>query len=412
MGKILFDATVLVDGADMVEERRGIYFVALNLLKEFCKQKPGQIELYASTFKIVGLEKVEEELKLPVKTYRDVSAYSRVMYRAVTFFRKKRMANYDGLFFKNLYAVCIMFLTFCDAVVSFFADLFYQTPSGMVFFSPRTASPWFIRRKNGAKTFVVLHDLIPYLSQKKSLERYWGWFGHLIRNLGKDDFYFAISESTKKDFCGFSKKIKPERVIVSYWAADGGFRPCSDLNTLKELQIKYNLPLDKKYAFALGLSEPRKNTARVIRSFLSFVNKNHVQDMVLVVGGGKKIDIENRSQYVLPVGYIDDGDLPYFYAFAEWFVFTSQYEGFGLPLLEAMQCGCPVIAGNNSSMPEVVGDAGQLIVWNDDGQHVEAFEKFYFDEKFRLDCIRKGFERALKFSWEETVKTMIAVVES
>ena len=107
------------------------------------------------------------------------------------------------------------------------------------------------------------------------------------------------------------------------------------------------------------------------------------------------------------VGYVDDEDLPIFYSFAQWFVFTSQYEGFGLPPLEAMQCGCPVITSNTSSLPEVVGDAGIMIDWDNDNQHVAAYEKYYFDEKLRMLNSKKGLQRAKLFSWNKTVDFMI-----
>lgn len=91
-------------------------------------------------------------------------------------------------------------------------------------------------------------------------------------------------------------------------------------------------------------------------------------------------------------------------------MFTSQYEGFGLPPLEAMQCGCPVIASNNSSIPEVVGDAGLLIDWNSDEQHLAAFEKYYFDENLRDENRNKGLERAGMFSWEKTMAEIVSVM--
>ena len=111
-------------------------------------------------------------------------------------------------------------------------------------------------------------------------------------------------------------------------------------------------------------------------------------------------------------GYVDDDDLPILYSNAEWFVFTTQYEGFGLPPLEAMQCGCPVITSNNSSLPEVIGDAGIMIDWDSDEQHVEAYEKYYFKEELRKENSRKGLERAKLFSWKKTVDEMVEVMKN
>ena len=95
------------------------------------------------------------------------------------------------------------------------------------------------------------------------------------------------------------------------------------------------------------------------------------------------------------------------YSGAEFFVYTSQYEGFGLPPLEAMQCGCPVITSNNSSLPEVIGDAGIMIDWDNDEQHIAAYEKYYMDEKYRDKMAKAGLEHAKQFSWEKTIETVI-----
>ena len=119
---------------------------------------------------------------------------------------------------------------------------------------------------------------------------------------------------------------------------------------------------------------------------------------------------ELYDQYIIYAGYVNDEDLPTLYSNAEWFVFTSQYEGFGLPPLEAMQCGCPVITSNNSSLPEVVGDAGLMIDWDSDEQHVEAYEKYYFDKALREEKRRKGLERAETFSWKKTSDEIVCVM--
>ena len=121
----------------------------------------------------------------------------------------------------------------------------------------------------------------------------------------------------------------------------------------------------------------------------------------------EKQNIKWDTSLIIKAGYIDDEDLSILYSNAEWFVYTSQYEGFGLPPLEAMQCGCPVITSNNSSLPEVVGDAGLMIDWDSDEQHIEAYEKYYFNKVLRQENSLKGIERAKLFSWEKTVDLMV-----
>ena len=144
--------------------------------------------------------------------------------------------------------------------------------------------------------------------------------------------------------------------------------------------------------------------------------------MVFVLGGahwsdfiGKlESEIKDFGEYkdkILRAGYIADEDLPALYSGAEFFVYTSQYEGFGLPPLEAMACGTPVIASNNSSLPEVIGDAGQMIDWDSDEQHIAAYEKYYFDKKYRDEMAQKGLERSKMFSWKNTVDIIINAIK-
>ena len=164
-----------------------------------------------------------------------------------------------------------------------------------------------------------------------------------------------------------------------------------------------------------GLS---RHLRRASKTFVEFINKNHLTDIVFAMGGGglhhfipvleaelKKLGAD--AEKILKLGRIDDEDVAALYSGAEWFVYTSQYEGFGLPPLEAMSCGCPVITSNNSSLPEVVGEAGVMIDWDSDEQHIKAYEDYYFNEKLRSEAAEKGLERARQFSWKKTANIII-----
>ena len=119
-----------------------------------------------------------------------------------------------------------------------------------------------------------------------------------------------------------------------------------------------------------------------------------------------KIKDKYKDKFIL-TGYINDEDLPAIYKGAEWFVYTSQYEGFGVPPLEAMSCGCPVIVSNNTSLPEVVGDAGILVDWDSDEQHIKAYEAYYFNEDLRQANSLKSVEQSKKFSWDKCTDEII-----
>ena len=407
MKKIIFDATVLVDGNDLKEDRRGIYFVAKNLLLEMCRQNQQEIVLYASSCKMAGLPKVIADLNLSVRPYIPIPMLGKMLYRSMTLCRKKRMQPGCNGILKAFCSLVIFALTVSSSAYFSCLNMGRKYGEDMVFFSPRTSAPWFINRLKAVKKYVVLYDLIPVLFKNPPEMLKWGWFAYLLRTLNGDDTYFAISENTKKDFCKYSSKVKPERVIVTPLAADEHFSSQVGPETRDRLRSKYGIPADKHYVLAVGGQDPRKNATRIVRTFIEFKKKNKIDDLILVVSGCRE---NNDDGTVLYRSYIDGKDLPLLYSNAEWFVFTSQYEGFGLPPLEAMQCGCPVIASNNSSIPEVVGDAGLLIDWDSDEQHVDAFEKYYFDESLRNENRNKGLSRVGMFSWERTAESMILVM--
>ena len=407
MKKIIFDATVLVDGDDLKEERRGIYFVAKNLLLEMCRQHKGEIVLFASGCKMAGLPKVIADLHLSVKSYRSVPVFGKMLHKVTTFCRKKRMQPDCNGILKSFYSLVIFILVAFSSIYFSCLNMGCKYGEDTVFFSPRTSAPWFINRQKTVKKYIVLHDLIPVLFKNSPEMLKWGWFSYLLRTLNGNDFYFAISENTKKDYCEYCKKINPSHIKIIHWAADKDFFPQKNLDARIRLNNKYGIPADKFYVFAIGGQDPRKNAARIIRSFIAFKEKNKIDNLVLVVSGCR----ENKDDgAIFYRSYIDGKDLPLLYSNAEWFVFTSQYEGFGLPPLEAMQCGCPVIASNNSSIPEVVGDAGLLIDWNSDEQHIDAFEKYYFDESLRNENRNKGLSRVGIFSWEKTMAEIVSVM--
>ena len=116
---------------------------------------------------------------------------------------------------------------------------------------------------------------------------------------------------------------------------------------------------------------------------------------------------KNYQKYIVKAGYISDEDLPCLYSNSEFFVYPSLYEGFGLPVLEAMKCGCPVITSNISSIPEVTGDAAILINPESDEQLIQAYKSLYYNKELKKELSLKGIERAKQFSWEKTVDTII-----
>lgn len=291
-----------------------------------------------------------------------------------------------------------------------------------IFYSPVLAIPDFIiNHYKHIKRYIMLHDMIPIIypeyfphHNEKS------WFNIVLQQLVRDNNYiFAVSENTKKDFLKYNPQFNTKNITVTYLGKNDRFK-AKKFEDSKNIINKYNIPQNKKYIFSLCTIEPRKNLIRIIRSFFKFLEKNNINDMVFVMGGTSwehfiekfNSEISEYKDKIIKIGYVADEDLPYLYSCAEWFVYTSQYEGFGLPPLEAMSCGCPVIVSNNSSLPEVVGDAGILIDYDSDKQHIEAYEKYYFNEEYRKEMAQKGLERSKLFSWDKCVNEMLRVIKN
>ena len=169
------------------------------------------------------------------------------------------------------------------------------------------------------------------------------------------------------------------------------------------------------FILAVGVLQPRKNLARLVEAFAA-VARSIPHQLVLVGKEGwahdelqATIARAGLGSRIVFTGYVPDADLPGFYNAADVFVYPSLYEGFGLPPLEAMQCGTPVIAGDTSSLPEVVGDAGILVDPRDTGKIAAALADLLRDERERARLRELGFERAKRFSWEETARQTVEV---
>jgi glycosyltransferase involved in cell wall biosynthesis len=184
-----------------------------------------------------------------------------------------------------------------------------------------------------------------------------------------------------------------------------------------EIRIKYHLP--ESYVLYVGTLEPRKNIASLIRAYAK-VRKNEGVSQGLVICGGlgwlyqdlfklvRELGLQNE---IIFTGHVPNEHLPAIYSGAELLVYPSIYEGFGLPVLEAMACGTPVITSTVSSLPEVAGDAALLVNPYDVEELASAIEKVLSDSELRTKLITKGLERARLFSWEKTARETLAVYQ-
>ena len=226
----------------------------------------------------------------------------------------------------------------------------------------------------------------------------------------------TISESTKNDLVKF-KGVPADKITVTYLGAEEYFRPIKNHNLIKRTLAKYNII--KPFVLTVGTLEPRKNLLRLLQSWQGLVPTMQ-QKYQLVLAGGRgwndeelRLKIKNlkSSARVATAGYVDDRDLPYLYSAAELFIYPSLYEGFGLPVLEAMSCGCPVITSSTSSLPEVGGAAATYIDPLNTKDIGQTLARLLSNQKQRQQMAINGLKQAKKFSWNECAKKTISIYE-
>lgn len=287
-------------------------------------------------------------------------------------------------------------------------------PEADIYHSPFRPLPTIASTGNRTRRFLTVYDLIPirFPEYYSAGSRFFNVVRASLLSLKSEDWALCISESTRNDLCEYRPDLSPERVIVTPLAASSVFRPCRENSALDAARRKYGIP-EGPYILSLGTLEPRKNLPLLIKSFARVVRQEHITDLSLVLVGVKGWQYDEIFSEVIATGmsydriiftgYIPDRDLSALYSGALAFAYMSQYEGFGLPPLEAMQCGVPVVTSNTSSLPEVVGGAG-IMVPPDDGDGIgQALLDLYRDSTLRSELATRSLERASLFSWERCV---------
>jgi glycosyltransferase involved in cell wall biosynthesis len=226
----------------------------------------------------------------------------------------------------------------------------------------------------------------------------------------------APSEFTRRDLVE-TYGLDPARVTAIPLAASPRFRPVADAAELGRVRRRYGI--GGEYVLAVGSIQPRKNLARLVRAYSALRRARGRSNLPQLVLVGKKgwlyddtldaIEQEGLAGSVVLTGYVSEGDLPALYAGALCFAYPSYFEGFGLPPLEAMSCGAPVLTGNLTSLPEVVGDAGLTVDPFDTGAIAGALARLIDDDALRADLRGRGLSRARRFDWRETARMTLEV---
>lgn len=227
------------------------------------------------------------------------------------------------------------------------------------------------------------------------------------------DAVIAISESTRHDVIS-AFGVNPNRVHTVYCGADDIFHPLSAAQ-IAAFRAEKNLPAH--FIFRLGTIEPRKNVEGVIRAYAAWRRRDPSAPL-LVIGGGKGwyyqevfrlVETLGLTEDIRFPGYIPQDDLPLWYNAADVFVYPSHFEGFGLPVLEAMACGTPVVTSDVSSLPEVAGDAALLVSPTDTDALSTAMERAFTDAALAQSLRERGLRQAAQFSWEKTARQTVKI---
>ncbi len=259
------------------------------------------------------------------------------------------------------------------------------------------------------KAITTIHGL-----DFKEMDAYWYeevWYKNIPLYLKRADSIIAVSEYVKTSLMRYYK-IPQEKICVIYPGVREGFVRIEDKTKLDA--FRKHLKIFPPYIFTVATSVERKNLKRILESYRR-VKKLH-SNLKLVIAGNKKSiqmplvkEIEKMGLIndVYFPGYLNATELVYFYNLAEAFIFPSLYEGFGLPVLEAMVCGCPVITSNITAMPEIAGGAAILVNPYSVEEISAAINRILADENIQQDMMEKGLQRAKFFSWEKTINNTI-----
>jgi glycosyltransferase involved in cell wall biosynthesis len=267
-----------------------------------------------------------------------------------------------------------------------------------------------------AKTLLTVHDLSFIRHPQGAVDSLRKWLNRVVpRSLARADHILADSQSTKNDLVEIFN-IDPENITVVGAGVEERFQPITDPLKLEAVRRRYHLP-PEKFILGLGTLEPRKNFTGLIEAYAqSPVRETHH----LVIGGGKgwlyddiftTAETSPVADRIHLIGFVADDDLPTLYSLADVFAFPSHYEGFGIPVIEAMACGTPVVCANNSCLPEVAGQSALQITATDTSALSEALYCMVVDSSLREQAIKEGFIQAQKFTWPAAAKRLLNVYQ-
>ena len=284
---------------------------------------------------------------------------------------------------------------------------------GALFVPSHVVPLWHPRR-----TVVTVHDL-GYLQYPQAHTRLSRLYLHISTMFSAHAArrVIAISEATKRDLVE-RYGINPRKIRVVYHGRDAAFTPILDPAQIAETTSRYGVT--QPYCLHVGTLQPRKNLGVLVEAW-EMLRSSVEQPPQLLLAGKRgwlysdlfsAVESRGLGNLIKFADYVERADLAPLYSGALAFTFPSLYEGFGLPILEAMSCGAPVLASTASSVPEVAGDAGLLLDPHNPTEWADAVERVMHDGELRQSLSRRGLERASQFTWERCARETLAVLKS
>lgn len=268
----------------------------------------------------------------------------------------------------------------------------------------------------GTPTVLTVHDLSFVRDPDSAAPGLRSYLNTVVpRSVRRATHVVADSKATLDDLVDLYG-TPSEKISVLYAGVGANFRAIADAGRRAAVRRRYGLG-DAPFVFSISTLQPRKNYLRLVQAFDAALRET---DFNLVIAGGKgwmyadlfeEVERRRLQQRVIFPGFVADGDLPALYSAADAMAYPSLYEGFGLPLLEAMACGTPVLASTAPCLPEVAGDAALLVDPYDVDAIAAGLARLVSDTALRADLTRRGVARAARFRWDDSARQLIKLYE-